>query len=204
MRYAIIIATFLLACVAFSQVKPPTQSAPQAPVAAPKEAATWMINSLSNVHKDPDEEYGHGEGDLLSLIVRGETALGGLIEYEGSQKDPSPICMTGTLRSGILRLRSHPEDVRGTTDQITIRGKLYPIADGHGFHGRISGGPFHSDPNSNDPHFPAIVTLRAPHDGHDSYGVADSLANDSCACQWKKHIAEKDFVTAKCPATPEQ
>lgn len=203
MRYAVIIAAFLLGCVAFSQVKPASQSEPQAPVAAPKEPVTWMINSLSNVHKDPNEAYGHGEGDSLSLIVRGETALGGLIEYEGSQQDPSPLCMTGTLRNGILRLRSHPEDVQGTTDQITIRGKLYPIAHGHAFHGRISGGPFHSNPNGTDPHFPAIVTLHAPHDAHDSDDVADSLENGSCACQWKKHIAEKDFVTSKCPATPE-
>jgi hypothetical protein len=204
MRYGVIVAALFFACLAFSEVKAFTHLEPQAPVAVPKEPATWMINSLSNVHKDPGDEYGHGEGDSLSLIVHGETALGGLIEYEGSQQDPSPICMTGTLRNGILRLQSHPEDVPGTTDQIAIRGKLYPIAHGHAFHGRITGGPFHADPNSTDPHFPAIVTLRAPHDEHDSDDTADSLANGSCACQWKQHIVDKDFVIAKCPATPEQ
>jgi hypothetical protein len=29
--------------------------------------------SVSNIHKDPDEKYGHGEGDDLTVLVHGDT-----------------------------------------------------------------------------------------------------------------------------------
>ncbi len=59
--------------------------------------------TVSNVYKDAGENYGHGRGDSLSILVHGETAVGGLSELQGSQLDPSPICMTGTFHHGFLR-----------------------------------------------------------------------------------------------------
>lgn len=204
MKLALVLAAVLLLCAVLPQAKPQAQNSAQAPAAAPQEPATWMVIGMNNLQKDPDENYGHGEGDSLTVIIHGEAAVGGLSELEGSQQDPSPICMTGTYRNGILHMQSHPEDVPYQSDEITIRGELYPIPHGHAFHGRIVGGPYHSDPNSTNPPFPSVVTLRALHDEHDSEEAADSLANDSCACQWKKHITAKNFVTAKCPATPSE
>jgi hypothetical protein len=196
-KLTIVTASLYIACVAFAQVKPAVPSTSQTVDHADQK--TRMIINLSNVSKDPDENYGHGHGDSLTLIIRGETAVGALSELEGSQLDPTPICMTGTLRNGFLTLNNHPEDLPYDVGPISIRGKLYPIAHGHAFRGRIVGGPFHApDAKSTDPHFPAIVTLRKPHDEFDSDQAADALADDSCACQWKKRIALKNFVSAEC------
>jgi hypothetical protein len=181
------------------QVKPSTQPSSKPLEAIPKETDTWMV-SVSNVYKDPDENYGHGEGDDLTVLVHGETAVGGLNELEGSQQDPSPICMTGTFHNGFLRLQNYPADFTYHVEQITMRGKVYEIPHGHAFHGRIAGGPFHSDPKGTDPHFPAVVTLQSVHDELENSPsmIADYLATDSCACQWKKHVSPNSFITAKC------
>lgn len=207
MKPAILIAFLFLVSAAFQQVKRSTQSSSKPPEATPKETDTWMVE-VGNVYKDPDENYGHGEGDNLYVLVHGEIAVGGLSELEGSQLDPSPICMTGTFHNGFLRLQNHPTDFAYRVDQITVRGKVYEIPHGHAFHGRIIGGPFHSDPKRNDPHFPAVVTLRAVYDEilTEPSRVADYLATDSCACQWKKHVSPNSFITAKCdsPAKPVQ
>ena len=198
MKPAILIAFLFLVSTAFQQVKPSAQSSSKPPEATPKETDTWMA-FLSNVYKDPDENYGHGEGDDLTILVHGETAVGGLSELEGSQLDPSPICMTGTFHNGFLRLQNYPADFKYPEDQITVRGKVYDIPHGHAFHGRITGGPFHSDPKGIDPHFPAVVTLRSVYDDKTTPSmIADYLATSSCACQWKKHVSPNSFITAKC------
>ena len=206
MKPAISTAFLFLVSTAFRQVKPSAQSSSKPPEATPKETDKWMA-FLSNVYKDPDENYGHGEGDELTVLVHGETAVGGLGELEGSQLDPSPICMTGTFHNGFLRVQNSPADFEYHVDQITVRGKVYDIPHGHGFHGRITGGPFHSDPKGTDPHFPAVVTLRSVYDDETTPSmIADYLASDSCACQWKKHVSPNSFITAKCdlPAKPAQ
>lgn len=197
MKLAIASAVLFLGITWHTQVKPNTEVA-QTNAAEPSKPKTWMIIGLSNVSKDPDQNYGHGEGDSLTVIIRGNVVVGGLSELEGSQQDPSPICVTGTFRSGFLRLRNHPSDAR---DQITIRGKLYSILHGHEFHGRITGGPFHTDAKDFDSHFPPIVTLRALHDEYDSDQAADELSTGTCACEWKKQLGSESFVTAPCPPT---
>lgn len=207
MKPAILIVFLFLVSAAFSRVEPSAQSSSKAPEAASKEADTWMV-SVSNVYKDSDENYGHGEGDSLTVLVHGETAVGGLSELEGSQQDPSPICMTGAFHDGFLHLQNYPDDFKYHVDQIAVRGKVYDIPHGHAFHGRITGGPFHSDPKGTDPHFPAVVTLQSVHDELENNPsiIADYLATDSCACQWKKHASPNSFITAKCdlPAKPAQ
>ena len=138
--------------------------------------------TVSNVHKDSNEEYGHGEGDSLTLIVHDKTAVAELSELEGSQQDPSPICMTGTFHEGSLHLKNYPADFTYDVAPITIDGKLSANRYGHTFHGRISGGPFHSDQNASDAHFPSVVTLRSSN-GAVENDPADDLATSSCACQ---------------------
>jgi hypothetical protein len=160
---ATLIAFLFLVSTVFQQATPAPQSSSKPAAAAPKEAGTWMV-LVSNVYKDPDENYGHGEGDQLTVIVHGETAVGGLSELEGSQQNPSPICMAGTFRNGILHLQNYPADSKYDVAQIALQGRLYEIPQGHAFHGRIIGGPFHSDPNGTDSHFPAVVTLKSVHD----------------------------------------
>jgi hypothetical protein len=194
---ALFIALVLLISAASRPVQAPTKSSSKTPAAVPAEVETWMV-SLSNVYKDSDENYGHGEGDELYVIVHGEVAVGGISELEGSQIDPPFTCMTGTYHHGFLRLQSDPTDT--LTAQINVRGKVYTIPHGHAFHGRITGGPFHSDPNGGDPHFPAIVTLQSHHDELDNSPseIAENLATDSCACQWKRRVSPNSFITAKC------
>jgi hypothetical protein len=200
MRAAFIIAILLLACAASQQGKLlPAQSSPKAAEPASKEPDTWMV-SLSNVSRDPDQNYGHGEGDELTVLVHGETAVAGLSELEGSQEDPSPMCMTGTFHEGDLQLQNYPGDFKYEVALMAVRGKIYKIPHGHAFHGRITGGPFHSGPNGTNPHFPAIVTLKSAHDEQDNTpdNIEDYLANGSCACEWKKHVTANSFITAKC------
>lgn len=204
MKPAILIALLFLAAAASQQDKRPAQSPSKTPMVAPKEPDTWMV-SVSNVYKDPDENYGHGEGDILTVLVHGETAVGGLSELEGSQQDPSNICMTGTFQNGFLHLQNYPADFVYKVDQITVHGKVYEIPHGHEFHGRITGGPFHSDPKGSDPHFPAVVTLRSVNDelANSPSEIADYLATDGCTCQWKKHVSPNSFITAKCDSPAE-
>ena len=90
MKPATLIAFLFLVSTVFQQATPAPQSSSKPAAAAPKEAGTWMV-LVSNVYKDPDENYGHGEGDQLTVIVHGETAVGGLSELEGSQQDPRPF-----------------------------------------------------------------------------------------------------------------
>jgi hypothetical protein len=197
-RHAILLALLFLASAASQQVKLSVQTASKTPEAAPKETDTWSV-TVSNVYKDPREYYGHGRGDILSVIIHGETAVGGLAELQGSQVDPSDICMTGTFHNGFLRLQNYPADFKYHVDQITVRGKIYDSGHGLAFHGRIRGGPFHSDQKANDPHFPIVVTLRSKSEYDESPSrVADFLATDPCACQWKKHVSPNSFITAKC------
>jgi hypothetical protein len=204
MKTLIVFLALVVACLPFALSKQNPQAGPQSPPASPATAKphlAWMVSGLSNVHKDSDEDAGHGIGDLLTVVVRDEIAVGSLTELEGSQEDPPPTCLTGSFRNGLLSLQSHPEDFYSQPEQIRIRGKLYPVPHGNAFHGTIAGGPYHSDPKSTDPHFPGVVTLRV-RDEHYLEDAADELATGSCACEWKKHVAAKDFVTAKCPAIP--
>jgi hypothetical protein len=180
MKLAAAFLAFSFACVAFAHVHPGAVA--QAPTAKPQKPTIWIVSGLSNIHKDSEDEQGHGVGDDLTVIVQGDTAVGALSELEGSQQDPKPTCLTGTYGNGFLRLESHPEDVTYGTEKITIQGKRYAIPHGHAFHGSISGGPFRSDRNSKDPHFPAIVTLRVRDEQH-SDDPADWRASGTCACQ---------------------
>jgi hypothetical protein len=195
----ILTALLLLASAAAQQAKLPTQPPSKTPEASPKEPETWMV-TVRNVYKDPGEYYGHGEGDSLTILVHGETAVGSLFEYQGSQLDPSGICMTGTFHSGFLRLQNYPSDFKYRVDQIIIRGRVYDTRRGLAFRGRIRGGPFHSDAKGDDPHFPALVTLRNEFDelAYSPSMDADTLATDECACEWKKHATQNSFITAKC------
>jgi hypothetical protein len=127
------------------------------------------------------------------------------MELQGSQIDPSPICMTGTFRGGLLRLQSHPQplyrDNRSSADEpITIRGTLSPDNHDYVFHGRIKGGPFHQ--KAHNSYFRDVVTLRARFaDEYQSSWpdrAAELLATDSCACEWKKYLDQKSLVTAPC------
>jgi hypothetical protein len=196
----VIVIALILVAAAPQQVKFAAQPTSKPSQVAPKDHPdTWMV-TVGNVSKDPGEEYGHGEGDSLTLIVHGETTLGALSELEGSQQDPSPICMTGSLRETLLHLKNYPADLTYEVAPIAIDGKLSATPRGHTFRGRITGGPFHSEPNATDPHFPSMVTLRSSHGEpeNDPDNIADELANSSCACQWKKHVDANSFITAKC------
>lgn len=199
MRPVIIIALLFVAAAVSYQVKLPAQSTPKESEVVPKDPDIWRA-TLSNVHKDPGEEYGHGEGDSLTLLVRGETAVGELSELEGSQQDPSPICLTGTFHESLLHLENHPTDFTYDVAPISVDGKVSANAQARTFHGRITGGPFHSDPKGSDPHFPAVVTLRSVNDAleDDAATIADDLATSSCTCQWKKHVRANSFITAIC------
>ena len=167
-----------------------------------KMVETWMV-TVSNVHKDPEEEYGHGEGDRLTLLVHTGTAVAELSELEGSQQDPPPICMTGTFQDGRLHLENHPGDYTYEVAPISIDGRL--SHNRRVFHGRIRGGPFHSGPTGNDSRSADVVTLRAsyPELESESWAVADRLNSSSCACIWKNHLPPKSFITAPCDAAPE-
>jgi len=200
----VVFAAILLVLTSFAQTKTGLQGSPK-PSKQSNDEPDWLVLFLDNIQRDPEQNYGHGYGDSLYVVAHQGSAVAGLMELQGSQIDPSPICMTGTFRDGVLRLQSHPKplhrDFHSFADEpITLRGTVSPDNHDYVFHGRIKGGPFHQ--KVHDSHFPNVVTLRARFaDEYESSWpdtAADLLATDSCACQWKKYLDQKSLVTAPC------
>src|SRR6266851_871052 len=104
----VVFAAILLVLTSFAQTKTGLQGSPK-PSKQSNDEPDWLVLFLDNIQRDPEQNYGHGYGDSLYVVAHQGSAVAGLMELQGSQIDPSPICMTGTFRDGVLRLQSHPK-----------------------------------------------------------------------------------------------